>query len=205
MTLPRTLITLTCCLLCCDALAQKDDRDLALLFVPVCNQHIDGFAAKIKEPYAHWRQQNPARAAKLDQRRTSAAALPVSTPPNESELAQLRDICESVLDRLSVPRSTDQRFVSPEQTWKSFMSALRKGDLAMVEECFDPGVRSSYMPALKTLSKVELAEMATAFTNFELTAMSMKEFRQGLVTRTDGSSGLVLFLNSKRGWRISQL
>ena len=204
MTLPRLLITLTSCLLCCNAaVAQNQDSDLALLFLPACNQHIDGFAAKVKEPYARWRQQNPARAAQLDQRPANTAA--VSPPSSESDLAQLQEVCESILDRLTEPRSAEQRFVSPEQTWKSFMSALRMGELAMVEECFDPGARSSYMPALKTLSKAELAEMAASFTNFELTAPSMQDFRQGVVTRADGISGLVLFVSSKRGWRISQL
>jgi hypothetical protein len=206
MALPRLLITLTSCLLCPDvSWAQNQDRDLALLFLPACNQQIDGFAAKVKEPYAQWRQQNPAREAQFDQRPTNAEALSPRTPPTQSEPAQLQGICESLLDWLTEPRSADQRFVNPEQTWKSFMSALRKGDLAVLEECFDPGARSMYMPALKTLSKAELTEMAASFTNFELTAPSMEDFRQGVVTRADGISGLVLFLNSKRGWRISQL
>jgi hypothetical protein len=204
MTLPRLLITLTSCLLCCEAsLAQNEDRDLALLFLPACNQHIDGFAAKVKAPYAQWRRQNPARAAELDQHRNAQAVSP-STPLSESSLAQLQDTCQSLLDRLTEPPSAEQRFASPEQTWKSFMSALRKGDIAVLEECFDPGTRSMYMPALKKLSKAALAEMAASFTNFGLTAPAM-DFRQGVVTRADGTSGLVLFVSSKRGWRISQL
>ena len=185
------------------AFAIEDEKVYwAVMFRPTCDKHIEGFAAKAKEPYERALRTHADIAASTQ---TNSSPIPDS-PLEGQSLEQLQSGCDVALDiMLNDGRPPDQRFATPLQTWGVFMSALRSADKETVALCIDPTDRAKYMAAIQEMTSSELATVADSFTKFELKEGWSKQFQEAVVITSEGKAGIVVFVKATPGWRISQL
>ena len=173
------------------------------LAMPHCEQDLDGFSARAKEPYAKWRQKHSDEVAAFD---SYEPPIP-SAPLENSQRRQLEVECEKVLEYIEDDvRPIDARFVTPDATWKVFVAALRSRDIPVLADCFSPGSRDKWISVFQGMEHTELVEMANSLTGFELLgAEAGGNFQEVVVTRANGRAGIVLFVRTSRGWAISQM
>lgn len=172
----------------------------------MCDQHIEGFAAQSREPYERLHQRHADAVARFEASQATSNPPTSQSSPQGEQLEQLRSTCDGALDfMIGDGQPPDPRLATTKQTWTTFLGALRSGDKETLAACFNPTDRSKYMTALSQLSRAQLADIASSFSSFELTNLSMKGYEEAAVTKSDGTAGLVLFVESPRGWRISQM
>jgi hypothetical protein len=161
---------------------------------------MEGFAAKSKQAYENLRRTYPEAFATYEANPSVA-----ESPPQGNDLEQLQSHCESVLDYLlNSGRPPDPRLATPEQTWKLFLGALRSADRETLAICFAAGDRAKYTQTLQQLTPSQLADLANTFTSFRLLQAGSDEYQEVAVKTSDGTVGIVLFVKTSAGWRISQ-
>lgn len=190
-----------CTSLCCAArtYAHIPPGLWVVALMPSCEKHVEGFAARSKDAFAKWRQQQGEDIPKFE---------PPEVPEHSKQfdLDELRIECEKILDYISDDlRSADPRFTTPQATWNAFVQALRTGDKETIADCFSAADRQKYMRAFGNGTHEQLAEMAKSITHFELAQSIGEDYQEAVVVRADRMAGMVLFVKTKRGWQISQL
>jgi hypothetical protein len=210
MNMRRAFLTVVAGAMCISAThaTASEDQQLAwaIFLKPMCDKHIEGFATKSKPAYERMRLRHPDALSSYEESHRTSGSSPPDAQLDGQELQQLHSGCEAALDyMLSDGMPPDPRLATPEQTWKLFIGALHSGNKETLAVCFNPEDRPKYLQALGQLAVAELVELANSFTSFHLTNVSMDEYQQAAVKKSDGTMGLVLFVKSDRGWRISQL
>jgi hypothetical protein len=192
---------------CTQVVASENEQlQWALFLKPMCDKHIDGFSSKTRDAYGRLRLRHAEAVASYEATYNAGNASPPAATLDNQALEQLQSGCESALDFiLNDGQPPDPRLATPAQTWNLFMSALRSGDKETLASCFDPADRPKYMQPLRSMTQPQLADLAKSFLSFDLTNLSMHDYQEGVVKTADGTIGLVLFVRSDRGWRISQL
>lgn len=98
----------------------------------------------------------------------------------------------------------DLALASPESTWKTFLAALRWGELAVAWKCTTPGMRYKFEPAFSTMGKPQLRAMADAATGFRRT-LEHDAYVEATVVMAGGRAGIVQFVKYGREWLIAEM
>lgn len=98
----------------------------------------------------------------------------------------------------------DPSLATPESTWKTFVDALRRADLARAWTCTTPGIRNKFEPAFKAMTPAQLEQMADSISAFARTS-EYGEFVEAFVAKASGNAGFVTFVRQGREWRIAEM
>jgi len=174
-----------------------------IVAMPRCEQNLDGFAARAKEPYAKWRQKHSDEVAEFESYEPTVGTAPLQ----DAQRNELETECEKVLNYISDDvRPPDPRFATPDGTWKVFVTALRSGDKTVLADCFSPDSRDTWIGVFQGMAAAQLADMASSLTGFELMGSGAEDdYQEAAVSRSNGRVGIVSFVRTSRGWVISQM
>src|SRR5262245_58494167 len=161
-----------------------------LLYKPVCDQLIPGFAKATEANFAAWQKQNQEaiRAVESDLRFQAQRAEAMTVPPPEFAQAKARQIapaCERIAGIFEAAAPPDAHFAAPERTWESFRNALSNADRNMVALCLTGNARSTFGGQLHTLTDERLQRMGAAISTIKL-AERHDNFQEAVITQQDG-------------------
>ena len=174
----------------------------ATMLIPHCEQNLDGFSARAKEPYAKWRQKHSDEVAEFESHEPTVATVPLQ----DAQRHELEAECEKVLNYIRDDvRSPDPRFATP-------IKALGRCSLPHCAQETRQYLRSVSAPIPAPLGlapfmacRRPLADMANSLTGFELMGPEMHDYQEAAVSRSNGRAGIVSFVRTSRGWVISQM
>lgn len=105
---------------------------------------------------------------------------------------------------VTVDSLPDPALATPESTWKTFLAALRRGDLDAAWKCTTPGARNKYERGFATMTPAALKETADAIVGLERTA-EYGEFVEAVIVRASARAGTVIFVRQGKEWRIQEM
>ena len=124
---------------------------------------------------------------------------------SDSDRALMRQAETAVLGRkVVVDVAADPRLASPESTWKTFVDALRRSDLATAWKCTTPGIRNKFERNFAAMTPTELKAMADSTVHFAR-SVEFGEFVEATVVRTNGHAGEVTFVRQGKEWLIAEM
>lgn len=120
---------------------------------------------------------------------------------------RIKELCEKIsMSSLKKEDRTpiDNRFKSPEKTWKTFIGYLKSGDKAGAINCFTPNGKSQIESVIGMMSKNEMEIFASNLSDFKAFGKRFGSFSEGVVNR-GGSIFFVYFYNVDQEWKIHQM
>lgn len=103
-----------------------------------------------------------------------------------------------------VDLTPDPNLASPESTWKTFIDAMRRGDLDAAWKCTTPQIRDKFEHGFQAMTSTQLKEAADSTMNLKRGA-EFGDFVEGMVVRPNGQAGVVTFIRQGAEWRITEM
>jgi len=191
------------------AASANDVREVAYVLnvKPFCDAYVSGFRARSEAAYAAWHQKNR-EVVRTTEEDPAFQAIQRLTDTQQrltpQQLEELKQGCDELLERMLSSGSPDPRRSSPEETWKTYLSALRDSDRKLAVSCLTAEARKKFVRILQTLPSDKLGQMADSVKSIQVTA-GAGEIREAIVVRRDGNAGLVYFERVGDEWKISEM
>ena len=171
-----------------------------------CMQGSPDLRNSIEPIYAHWREPRADVVGFMEAKLASEIADAVEKIPGgkigSPEYAQCGQMLTS-LDRQGRP--PNREFRTPESTWATFKAALASGDAKAAASCF-ANPFDQFGTLISQLSSDDLKQLGATFKEFDMIDKpDVKQYQRGLVTRSDGMAGEVVFVQMGLEWRIEQM
>lgn len=186
---------------------------MVLVQYEVCNQLVPNFNENNEDAFNSWKEKNSELTSKAEvdpwvehNIDYTIKYTKFSLSKKKVDIAVFESRCNKLVEKLAnLFSEPDRRFNSPENTWQTFLSALRKGDKETVINCYVGRARKNFKPMFEGMSKAEMKEMADSFIGIEM-KKRMDIFQESIVARTNERVGYVYFLVDINGnWKISDL
>src|SRR6185295_15566354 len=151
---------------------EDDLVQMTLLAKVGCDTVVPGFAARSARDYAAWRSVRAAAVARVEASAGYKAKLAesrklLSEKSTSRDVAEMEQYCNGqvlpVLAKQGGP--ADRRFNSPQQTFATFLAALRRANRETALACFAEFSASDDRDQIATLPAERLQETATLFSD----------------------------------------
>jgi hypothetical protein len=175
-------------------------------FIQSCIYGVPEIRKDAETAYARWRDPRADVVEYMETRVMPAITAAVAASKARPVDAQAKRMCGGMIVGLDMQsRAPNPKLATAESTWSTFKAALASGDVKAAAGCMaNPYDQFGEMIAQRTPSDLE--QLNASLTGFDMIdGPEQKEWRRGLVTRSDGMSGEVVFVKLGSEWRISQM
>ena len=105
---------------------------------------------------------------------------------------------------VAVAMQPDPRLASPEETWKTFVAALRMSDFETMWKCTAPGIRNKFEASFRAMTPEQRREAADSMNVFAR-ATEYGSFVEAFVGKKGGHGGIVTFGRRGKDWIIREM
>src|SRR4030095_13339485 len=186
--------------------AQDDIVQMVLLAKVGCDTVVPGFAARSAQNYAAWRRGRADAITRIEasaayRTKLSESRKLLTEPRKTADVAEMQQYCDGKILPLLAKEGTtgDSRFGSPQQTFATFVAALRRADREAALACLSELHQGDERDQIASLPEDKLRETANSF----LGSLILKETLGGLQTATaprkDGNNHTIFFEREPNG------
>ena len=191
--------------------------ELSVMFKQ-CTKSVAGFEVKNRAQLKIWARNNVATLAELErhaifgplyrERLTSA-----SKPSPENWVDDLTEYCDAIAQRELGQKPLGPPAATPQQTWDSFIAALRKADKTSALLCVSLEIRSQYRQMFDGMTSKAMQDMADHIKVVKMSTLiggssaDTATMATAVVETRDGNGGEIIFMKSKLNgrWQISSM
>ncbi len=184
---------------------------MTLLAKVGCDAVVPGFAARSARDYAAWRSVRAAAVARVEASASYKSKLAesrklLSEKSSRHDVAEMEQYCNGQLLPLLVKQGApaDRRFSSPQQTFATFLGALRRADRETALACFAEFSASDDRDQIASLPAEKLQETANSFLGSLVLKEKLGPLQTAKAARKDGTEHTIFFDREPDGnWKIS--
>jgi hypothetical protein len=171
-----------------------------------CIQGVPEIRQDAEAAYARWRASRADAVAFMETRLLPTITAAVAANQAGPVDFQAKTTCGAIIVSLDMQsRAPNPKFTTAESTWSAFKAALAGGDAKAAADCF-ANPYDQFGGMISQLSVSDLSKLNASLTGFDMIdGPEQEEWRRGLVTRSDGISGEVVFVKMGAEWHISQM
>ena len=184
---------------------------MVLLAKVGCDTVVPDFAARSARDYTAWRSVRAAAVTRVEASAGFRAKLTesrklLSEKSTSRDVAEMEQYCNAqVLPMLAKQGApADRRFNSPQQTFKTFLAALRDGDRESALACFAEFSASDDRDQIASLPAEKLQETANLFLGSLVLKEKLGPLQTAKAARKDGTEHTIYFDREPNGnWKIA--
>ena len=191
--------------------------ELSVMFKQ-CTKNVAGFELKNRAQLNIWARNNAATVAELERHaifgppyreRLTAA----SKPSPASWADDLTEYCDAIAQRELGQKPSGPPAATPQQTWDSFIAALRKADKTSALLCLSLEIRSQYRQMFDGMTSKAMHDMTDHIKVVKMSTLiggsspDTATMATAVVETRDGNGGEIMFIKSKLNgrWQIGSM